>query len=1061
MSISPKAQVLAREAVKAETLALAATYAERIQRLQAVAVPPLSNSELSLGLGLGERDVGRFVSTKGYLARARPERRIRALIDAVLAGELLIAVQAAIVPGARREVLICDGAEARRLDRSWKVHNPAGGQVTLQDWQLEDDDVWDMGGTVRKPAAAAPVTVRRIVDREVFPLGFGAMRLSTEGRPEDRLSVLQAALDEGLNLIDTADSYALDEEDVGHNERLIARLRTDDVVVATKAGLRRPKGRWVPDGRPEHLIARCEASLVNLGMEALDLFQLHVVDPKVPLADSVGALALLREQGKVRHVGLCNVDQAQVQEAQGIVPIASVQNPVNAQRPGDLDLVLWCHEQDIAVLAHSPLGGHARVDRLAADGALDRVAAKHGVSVHRVALAWLLSLGPRVIPLVGARRLESVRDSAQLLQLDDDDLARLDRGRAAGEQLRRFTWRAGPPEIVVIMGCPASGKTSRVRSYTERGYGRLNRDEHGGKLDDLLPLLEQGLDQGGQHFVLDNTYPSRASRAGVLQLGQRYEVPVRCVHVDIAEGEALYNASKRMLARQQRLLDPEEITRASKLDPNMFPPAAIYAFQRNYEAPTTAEGFASVETVPFLRRPGGTRKALILDYDGTLRDSLGGAPFPRRPEEVALRPGVRETLHRAVSEGWLLLGVSNQAGIAMSDLTPELADACFARTNELIGLDIDVRYCPHPAGAVRCWCRKPMPGLGVALIEEHGLRREDCVMVGDRDSDAAFARNLGVVYRDEGDFFGEAARAEAARVEVAAPKPEAVPEPTALRFAVSLFDRVFDTAPKLVLLSLEQLEAGLTRFELKTKLQQRIQRETLRVERAWEAHQQGQPMSGPAARVLRDADDAAAAYAKLVDKAQGAAKTDLALWSPALYAPEAKRGSDGVVHLSCLALDHDKGMGLDEAQALWRDFHFILHTTWSHHPDRPRFRLVLPLAGPVPASDWAAFWTWANTRTDGRLDIALKGRAANFALPATAGPTAPRAAIVNRAPLLDPLALGLIDAYAESATEPPSRPEKGTAFHGGRPGHAYVDETARTPVHQTDDWDVEGAFDLG
>ncbi len=1059
MPISPKAQLIAREAVSAGTLALAATYAERIRQVQAATVPPLSNSELSLGLDLGEREVGRFVSTKGYLARARPDRRIRAVLDGVLAGELLLAVQAAVVPGARREVLICDESEARRLDRTWKVHDLSGESAVLQDWQLDDDDVWDMGGTVAKPRPAASVTPRRVGEWEVFPIGFGAMRLSTEGRPEDRLAVLQAALDAGVTLIDTADSYALDEGDVGHNERLIARVKTPALRVATKAGLRRPGGKWVPDARPEHLRARCEQSLENLGVDALDLLQLHVVDPEVPLADSVGELARLREEGKVRHVGLCNVKQAQVEEALGIVPIAAVQNHLSVQRPGDLALAAWCHARDIAYLAHSPLGGHARVGRLGADGALDRVAAKHGASVHRVALAWLLSLGPRIVPLVGARRLESLRDSTRLLQLDDDDLARLDRGRADAGEVRSQTWRAGPPEIVLIMGCPASGKTSRVRGFTERGYVRLNRDEVGGKLDDLLPLLERGLDAGERHFVLDNTYPSSQSRAGVLQLGQRHDVPVRCVHIDIPEGEALFNASKRMLARQGRLLDPDEITRASKLDPNLFPPMAIYAFQRNYEAPSQAEGFAEVETVPFVRRPEGTRRALILDYDGTLRDSLGGAPFPRTPDEVALRPGVKATLQRYAAEGWKLLGVSNQAGIARGDLTREQAEACFARTNELLGLDIDVRYCPHPSGAVRCWCRKPMPGLGVALIQEHGLRREDCVMVGDRDSDVDFARNLGVQYRTEAAFFGEAAAAAATVVVESEPDP--IPEPRTLRFAVSVFDRVFDTEPKALSLTLEQLTSGLTRFELKTRLQQRIQREVLRVERAYEAHRAGEAMAGKVARALRDADDPDAERAKQLEKARGAAKTDLALWSPNLYRPGAKRGSDGVIHLSCLALDHDEGMGLEEAQQVWRDFHFLLHTTWSHHPDQPRFRVVLPLAGPVPAEDWARFWAWADARTDGRLDKALKGRASTFALPATAGPTAARVAVVHEAPLLDPLGLGLVDAYADPAPQAGPLPAKGTAFHGGRAGHGYVDAAAGAGASADPDWDVEGAFDLG
>src|SRR5882762_7573358 len=165
----------------------------------------------------------------------------------------------------------------------------------------------------------------------VTRIGFGAMHLSLAGRPSEAESIrtLHAGLDAGITLIDTANVYCVDDNDIGHNERVIAKglaqwkgSARDQIVVATKGGLRRPGGAWTRDGRPESLRASCEASLKALGREQIELYQLHAVDPKVPIADSVGELARLREQGKIRHVGLSNVSVKEIERARGIVPIA-------------------------------------------------------------------------------------------------------------------------------------------------------------------------------------------------------------------------------------------------------------------------------------------------------------------------------------------------------------------------------------------------------------------------------------------------------------------------------------------------------------------------------------------------------------------------------------------------------------------------------------------------------------------------------------------------------------------------------------------------------------------
>ena len=185
-------------------------------------------------------------------------------------------------------------------------------------------------------------------------------------------------------------------------------------------------------------------------------------------------------------------------------------------------------------------------------------------------------------------------------------------------------------------------------------------------------------------------------------------------------------------------------------------------FAATFEAPHVDEGFAIVEQVPFVRRvdPQFTGRGLLLDVDGTLRTTKSGEIYPRGPEDVELLPGRREHLQRFVDEGYKLFFVSNQSGVASGNVTKEAVEAAFARTIELLGLPVtEVAYCPHPAFPAGCFCRKPLPGLGVALIQRHKLAREQVIMVGDMDSDRDFARSLGVKYVDTAEFFPAAADA--------------------------------------------------------------------------------------------------------------------------------------------------------------------------------------------------------------------------------------------------------------------------------------------------------------
>ena len=278
---------------------------------------------------------------------------------------------------------------------------------------------------------------RRLGGLQVSAIGLGEMPMSLAGRPDEARSVrtIHAALDAGVTLIDTADAYCLGGDEVGHNERLVAKALAawpgdrDRVLVATKGGHTRPGREWGLDGRPEYLRRACEASLRALGVEAIGLYQLHRPDPKVPFAESVGALAELKEAGKVRLVGLSNVSVDQIRQARQLVQVASVQNEFSPRFRRSEGELAFCAAERIAFLPWSPLGGIGRGRDLGGrHRAFAEVAEAHGVSPQQVALAWQLAKAPVVIPIPGSSRPETITDSAAAtrLRLRDDQLARLD-----------------------------------------------------------------------------------------------------------------------------------------------------------------------------------------------------------------------------------------------------------------------------------------------------------------------------------------------------------------------------------------------------------------------------------------------------------------------------------------------------------------------------------------------------------------------------------------------------------------------------------------------------------
>jgi len=266
----------------------------------------------------------------------------------------------------------------------------------------------------------------------VFPVGLGEMPMSLRGRPDEgqALRTIHAALDAGANLIDTADAYCLDETDIGHGERLLAKAldgRRDGVIVATKGGHTRRGDDWPVDGRPEYLKAACERSLRALETDRIDLYQFHRPDPEVPFAESVGAFKELQDEGKVRWVGLSNVTVAQLAEARAIVDVVAVQNQLSLgfTSPIANGEVAACAEAGILFLPWSPLGGIGGADAPGRVEAVRAAAQERGVSPQRVALAWLLSLADVVVPIPGASRPETIVDSlgAAELELTEEERA--------------------------------------------------------------------------------------------------------------------------------------------------------------------------------------------------------------------------------------------------------------------------------------------------------------------------------------------------------------------------------------------------------------------------------------------------------------------------------------------------------------------------------------------------------------------------------------------------------------------------------------------------------------
>ncbi len=540
---------------------------------------------------------------------------------------------------------------------------------------------------------------------------LGTQHLLARGE-EQAAGVLDAARRAGVTWLDTADVYG-----AGAVERFVA-VRADGLRLATKVGLVAQGARYVPDGRADALARAIDASRARL--PRIDRLWWHAPDPRVDLRRSAAPLRRAVEQGLVGELGVCNVRAGQLRALADLLPLAAVQLEVSR---GERAVVRGGALEDadrlgLPVVAYRPFGGRDRARRTLADPAVARVAARHGVPAAAVVLAWLADL--RLVPLPATTDPAHLAEWRVPVTLDDEDRAALDAGTEVGAQRRRPRAERRPPpggpEVVLVGGTPGAGKTTRVQERPDPV--RLNRDALGGTLDGLLPRLAAALD-AGRDVVLDNTYPTRAQRNGVIETAWRHGARVRCEWLDTPDGEAERNVVHRLLDTVGHLVGGAELAAWNGRDAAVLPPRALHRFREELEPPSLDEGFERVDVVPFARAPGEGRAGLLC-----------------APEHLR---GPHPAVVAAAAAGVVVL----VAGWS-PDADPAAAAAALEAEGAAAGLRVAAAVCPHGAGPPVCWCRKPLPGLLLALARREGVDPSRVKVLAASAADRTLARRLSL-----------------------------------------------------------------------------------------------------------------------------------------------------------------------------------------------------------------------------------------------------------------------------------------------------------------------------
>lgn len=289
-------------------------------------------------------------------------------------------------------------------------------------------------------------------------------------------------------------------------------------------------------------------------------------------------------------------------------------------------------------------------------------------------------------------------------------------------------------EIIMTSGFPAAGKSSHIKPYIEKGYHNLNLDDSPKKwnLNMLHSQIAPMLEKHGK-VILDNTYVTKEQRKGVLDVAKQRGAKVTLLRLTTSIEDAQFNAAYRIATGGREV-----------------PAIALFAARKNWEEPSLSEGIDEIVKIPFVRVLPSTyvNKALILDYDGTLRITKSGAKWPTEINDIQIIPGVSKKIKEYVDKGYILLGASNQSAVGKGEMTADQAKKCFEHTNKLLGFDIEFLYCPDASFPVKSYDRKPLPGMGVKHIVKHKLDPSKCIYVGDMTVDKTFAGRCGFQFID-------------------------------------------------------------------------------------------------------------------------------------------------------------------------------------------------------------------------------------------------------------------------------------------------------------------------